>query len=186
MTDAVLAARKLSTITDWARLGLRLLEPSFDNPAGPCHAYARYMDLAALITECACLKVRTAARAVTRVYDDALRPVGLRGTQLSVLVAVAFGDAVSIASLSRTLGMDRSTLTRNLRPLEEQELVVLGPETHHRSRTLGITQKGQQLVRKALPIWEKTQEKLRAELKQPHWTNLHAELDHVIKAAEAI
>jgi DNA-binding MarR family transcriptional regulator len=142
------------------------------------------MDLKSLIKECACLKVRTAARAVTRVYDDALRPVGLRGTQLSVLIAVAYGEAVSIASMSRLLGMDRSTLTRNLRPLEEKGLVILGPESRHRSRTLTITSKGEQLVGKALPIWEKTQEKLRNELPKGHWTNLHAELDQVIKSAE--
>ena len=144
------------------------------------------MNLSQLINECACLKVRTAARAVTRIYDDALRPVGLRGTQLSVLVAVAFGEAVSIASLSRLLGMDRSTLTRNLRPLEEQGLVILGPESHHRSRTLTSTAKGEQLDHKALPIWEKTQEKLRDELQKAHWTNLHAELDHVIKSADGL
>ncbi len=144
------------------------------------------MDLTALIHECACLKVRTAARAVTRLYDDAFRPVGLRATQLSVLVAVAFGEAVSIVSLSRLLGMDRSTLTRNLRPLEAKSLVTLGPEGHHRSRTLSITSEGEQLVRKALPLWEKTQEKLRHEMKKPHWTNFHAELDHVIKSAEAL
>lgn len=144
------------------------------------------MDFTTLISECACLKVRTAARAVTRVYDDALRPVGLRATQLAVLVAVASSEAVSIASLSRTLGMDRSTLTRNLRPLEDEGLVILGAEGHHRSRTMTITAKGDQLVRKALPIWEKTQEKLREELKKTHWTNFHAELDHVIKSADAL
>src|SRR3954454_7933009 len=104
------------------------------------------MDLTALISECACLKVRTAARAVTRVYDAALRPVGLRATQLAVLMAVASSEAVSIVSLSRILGMDRSTLTRNLRPLEEQGLVVLGPEGHHRSRTLNTTSKGDQIL----------------------------------------
>jgi len=144
------------------------------------------MDLTALINDCACLKVRTAARAVTRFYDDAFRPVGLRATQLSVLVAVAFSEAVSIASLSRLLGMDRSTLTRNLRPLEKKQLVILGPEGHHRSRTLSITSRGEQLVQKALPVWEKAQQKLRDELKKPHWTNLHAELDHVIQSAEAL
>jgi DNA-binding MarR family transcriptional regulator len=144
------------------------------------------MDLTALINDCACLKVRTAARAVTRFYDDAFRPVGLRATQLSVLVAVAFSEAVSIASLSRLLGMDRSTLTRNLRPLEKNQLVTLGPEGHHRSRTLSITSRGEQLVHKALPVWEKAQQKLRDELKKPHWTNLHAELDHLIKSAEAL
>src|SRR5262245_50905782 len=144
------------------------------------------MDLTALINECACLRVRTAARAVTRVYDDAFRPLGLRATQLSVLVAVASSEAVSIASLSRMLGMDRSTLTRNLRPLEAKSLVALGPEGHHRSRTLNITSKGDQLVRKALPLWERIQDQLRAALKKPHWTTLHAELDHLIKSADAL
>ncbi len=144
------------------------------------------MNLAALINDCVCLKVRTAARAVTRFYDDALRPVGLRATQLSVLVAVAFGEAVSIASLSRLLGMDRSTLTRNLRPLEKKGLVVLGPEGHHRSRTLSITFNGGQLVRKALPLWEVAQQKLRAEVQRTHWMNLHGELDHLIKSVEAL
>jgi DNA-binding MarR family transcriptional regulator len=144
------------------------------------------MDLTALISDCACLKVRTASRAVTRFYDDAFRPIGLRATQLTVLVAVTFGEAVSIAWLSRLLGMDRSTLTRNLRPLEQKGLVALGPEGHHRSRTLSVTSRGEQLVHKALPLWEKTQEKLREELKKPHWMNLHAELDHLIKSADAL
>ena len=144
------------------------------------------MDLNALISDCACLKVRTASRAVTRFYDEAFRPIGLRATQLTVLVAVTFGEAVSIAWLSRLLGMDRSTLTRNLRPLEDKGLVALGPEGHHRSRTLSVTSKGEQLVHKALPLWEKTQEKLREELKKPHWMNLHAELDHLIKSADAL
>jgi len=144
------------------------------------------MDLTAILSECACLKVRTAARAVTRLYDDAFRPVGLRATQLSVLVAVTSNEAVSIVSLSRILGMDRSTLTRNLKPLEQQRLVAIGPEGRHRSRTLCITSKGEQLVGKALPLWEKTQKKLREELKKRRWKNLHTELDHVIKSAEAL
>jgi len=123
---------------------------------------------------------------VTKFYDNAFRPLGLRATQLSVLLAVAFSRAVSIASLSRMLGMDRSTLTRNLRPLEEKGLVALGPEGHHRSRTLSITSKGDQLVRKAVPLWEKTQQKLREQLRKPHWTNFHAELDHLINSAETL
>jgi len=144
------------------------------------------MDFNALIGQCACLKVRTTARALTRFYDDAFRPVGLRVTQLSVVVAVASSEAVSIASLSRMLGMDRSTLTRNLRPLEKKGLVALGPEGHHRSRTLSITSKGTELLHKALPLWHKTQAKLRKQLNDAHWTNLHAELDHVIKSTESL
>ena len=92
-----------------------------------------------VIENCACQKVRTAARAVTRAYDEALRPVGLRATQLAVLVAVAMDDAISITALAKFMGMDRSTLTRNLRPLEKEGLVRLGMEGWRRSRTLEIT-----------------------------------------------
>lgn len=137
-----------------------------------------------LLDECACQRVRMAARAVTRAYDEALRPVGLRATQLSVLVAVAAEHALSIASLSRLLGMDRSTLTRNLRPLEKDGLVSMGSEGWHRSRTLEITRKGSARLRAAVPLWERVQEALRGELGGSRWSALRAELDYLGRAAE--
>src|SRR5215469_6523803 len=79
-----------------------------------------------IVEKCACHKVRMAARAVTRAYDDALRPVGLRATQLAVLVAIAVEGAMSITALAKFMIMDRSTLTRNLRPLEQEGLVAVG------------------------------------------------------------
>src|SRR5215831_1865518 len=96
-----------------------------------------------ILANCACHRVRTAARAVTRAYDEALRPVGLRATQLSVLVAAAADDALSITALAKFMGMDRSTLTRNLRPLESDGLITVGVEGWRRSRALNITKKGQ-------------------------------------------
>src|SRR5215470_9873871 len=95
-----------------------------------------------ILASCACHRVRTAARAVTRAYDEALRPVGLRATQLIVLVATAADDALSITALAKLMGMDRSTLTRNLRPLEAEGLIAMGAEGWRRSRTLEITKKG--------------------------------------------
>lgn len=136
-----------------------------------------------ILNDCACNKVRTAARAVTRVYDDALRPVGLRATQLSVLVAVETIDALSITSLAAVLGMDRSTLTRNLRPLEDEGLVALGQEGWRRSRTLEITKKGQQRLREAVPFWEKAQKQLSAKLGDRSLRAVHDSLDNLIKAA---
>ena len=95
-----------------------------------------------IIESCACHRARTAARVVTRAYDEVLRPVGLRTTQLSVLLAVAADDAMSITALAKFMGMDRSTLTRNLRPLEKEGLIRLGAEGWHRSRNLEITKAG--------------------------------------------
>ncbi|HYM03349.1 MAG TPA: MarR family winged helix-turn-helix transcriptional regulator [Stellaceae bacterium] len=136
-----------------------------------------------LIEGCACHKVRMAARAVTRAYDDALRPVGLRATQLSVLVAVAIDGAMSITALAKFMGMDRSTLTRNLRPLEAEGLVVVGVEGRHRSRTLTITKQGRARLRTALPLWEEAQKALKAKLGVSGWDRLHGSLDHLVSAS---
>jgi DNA-binding MarR family transcriptional regulator len=136
-----------------------------------------------ILENCACHRVRTAARAVTRAYDDALRPVGLRATQLSVLVAVAADDALSITALARLMGMDRSTLTRNLRPLEAEGLIALGLEGWRRSRTLEITKKGRTRLREAVPLWEKAQQALRTKLGDRRWDVIRKDLDDLIRAA---
>ena len=117
-----------------------------------------------------------AARAVTRLYDDTLRSVGLRATQLAVLAAVAGDEVVSIAGLAEFMGMDRSTLTRNLAPLEREGLIQVGVEGWRRSRTVEITKKGRSRLGEALPLWEKAQETLQRRLASagpisgPTWT----------------
>jgi DNA-binding MarR family transcriptional regulator len=136
-----------------------------------------------VVANCACLKVRMAARAVTRAYDSILRPVGLRATQLYVLVAVAIDGATSIAALADFLGMDRTTLTRNLRPLQKQGLISVGPEGWRRSRNLEITKKGRSRLREALPLWERAQDALREKLGYQAWVDVRAGLDRLIETA---
>ena len=123
-----------------------------------------------------------ASRAVTRFYDDMLRPVGLRATQLIVLVAVGSGEAVSITSLAKLLGMDRSTLTRNLAPLEREGLIRVG-EGWRRSRTVEITKKGSGRLREATSLWERAQGALREKLGIRKWSTIRADLDNLIRAA---
>jgi len=136
-----------------------------------------------IVESCACQKVRMAARAVTRAYDDALRPVGLRATQLAVLVAIAVEGALSITALAKFMIMDRSTLTRNLRPLEQDGLVAVGLEGWRRSRTLEVTKKGRSKLAEALPLWKQAQEILRHKLGEQNWVNIHSDLDRLIRAA---
>ena len=135
-----------------------------------------------IVQNCACHKVRMAARAVTRAYDDALRPVGLRSTQFSLLVAVAIDGAMSITSLANFLGMDRSTLTRNLRPLVDDALISIGLEGWRRSRTIEITKKGRARLREALPHWKRAQGTLKQKLGDPDWAVLRDVLGRVIHA----
>ena len=134
-----------------------------------------------IIANCACLKARMAARTVTRAYDSALRPAGLRATQLSMLVAVASADAISIAAVAEFLGMDRTTLTRNLKPLEKEGLISVGPEGWRRSRTLEITRKGRSRLHEALPLWERAHDALREKLGNQAWVDVRAGLDRLIE-----
>jgi len=114
-----------------------------------------------ILSTCACHKTRMAMRSVTRAYDEALRPLGLRATQLLLLVAIAAEGAMSISALADTIGMDRSTLTRNVQPLEEEGLIQRGGEGWRRSRALKVTSAGRALMSKAIPLWESAQENLR-------------------------
>jgi DNA-binding MarR family transcriptional regulator len=136
-----------------------------------------------LLRSCACHKVRMAARSVTRSYDQALRPTGLRATQLALLVAVATGEAPSIASLAELLGMDRSTLTRNLGPLESEGLVAIGREGWRRSRSLEITKKGRERLREALPLWRKAQDSLKGRVGERAWNAAQASFESLVSVA---
>ena len=134
-----------------------------------------------ILESCACHRVRTAARAVTRAYDQMLRPVGLRATQLSLLVATAADDPVSITALAKLMGMDRSTLTRNLRPLESEGLIAVSLEGWRRSRALQITQKGRVMLKEALPLWRNAQQALRGKLGDRRWESMRSDLDQLIR-----
>ena len=125
-----------------------------------------------LLDTCMCHKARMTARAITRVYDDALRPTGLRATQVSVLAAVEARGALSIKSLADSLAMERTTLTRNLRPLEERGYVVLGPEGRHRSRMLTLAPSGRAALLEALPLWEEAQSTIKRRLGHQRWSTV--------------
>ena len=136
-----------------------------------------------VLEDCACQKARVAARALTRAYDRALRLAGLRASQYAVLVAVATQGAMSITVLANALGMDRTTLSRNLRPLEKDGLIMVGPEGWGRRRMLEITKKGRSRLLEALPLWKQAQATLRRKLGDHDWGYVHDILDRLIRAA---
>src|SRR4051794_9493517 len=78
-----------------------------------------------MLSQCACTSVRTLSRLVTKMYDDVLRPTGLKASQLALLAAIDSMDAPSILALSKALHMDRTTLSRNLLPLISASLVAV-------------------------------------------------------------
>jgi DNA-binding MarR family transcriptional regulator len=106
---------------------------------------------------CACFAVRRAARAITQHYDRRLRPAGLRATQFTLLVVLARGERVPLHRVAERLGLERTTLTRNLRPLLAQGFVRVDPGEDGRERLIAITPRGTAAVTAALPHWRQAQ-----------------------------
>ena len=110
--------------------------------------------------KCLCLASRRAARAITRRFDAALRPHGIRATQFTLLAALALKGPMPIGELADFIGADRTTLTRNLAVAAEQSLVRIGSGEDARARIASITARGRQTLRHAFPAWRKTQNDL--------------------------
>ncbi len=107
--------------------------------------------------DCACFAVRRAARAITQSYDRALRPSGLRSTQFSLLSVLAIGGRTGVSRLADRLGTERTTLTRNLRPLLKRGLVAVHPAQDGRVREVALTAAGVATLSAALPHWRRAQ-----------------------------
>jgi DNA-binding MarR family transcriptional regulator len=133
--------------------------------------------------DCACFNLRKTARAITKLYDDALRPTGLRATQFSLLITTTMLGSVTVTRLAEIGVMDRTTLTRNLKPLEKKGLIRVVPGDDQRTRIVNLTTRGQEVLTKALPLWEKTQARVIEELGRERWKSLQADLGEVVSLA---
>ncbi len=113
-----------------------------------------------LTSTCICTHLRRAARGVSRHYDEALQGFGINVAQFSLLRHLQRLDKPSISTLAEAMGLDRSTLGRNLKVLEAEGLVALAEGDDLRNRVVLLTEEGAQRVRSAEPAWEKAQERL--------------------------
>ena len=106
---------------------------------------------------CFCLASRQAARRITRLYDSRMQPSGIRATQFTVLSQLMLRGEMPIGKLASILGMERTTLTRNLTLLEQQKWISSKAGDDPRSRMLAITAQGRGMVRRGFPHWSKAQ-----------------------------
>jgi len=106
---------------------------------------------------CLCLHVQRAARALARRFDDALRPIGLTNGQFSLMMSLNRPEAPDMGAVASLLGMDRTTLTAALKPLQRRHLLkVTVDAADRRSRVMTLTPKGRKLLARAVPVWRKT------------------------------
>lgn len=135
--------------------------------------------------DCLCFRARRAARAITRAYDAALRPIGLQATQVTLMSAIALGPegGQSMGRLSDILALEISTLTRNLRALEKAGLVEIGrSDTDRRVRVARLTEIGQTRLADALPLWKQAHGEIVAALGDDAAETLHIALDDATRA----
>src|SRR5205085_8117528 len=104
---------------------------------------------------CFCMASREAARKITRLYDSWMQESGIRITQFTILSQLMLRGEMPIGKLAGILGMERTTLTRNLAPLEEQKWISIKAGDDPRARVIGITGQGRSAVRRSFPYWSK-------------------------------
>lgn len=138
-----------------------------------------------IATPCLCNALRQASRAVSRLYDEELRPVGLRTTQFSLLRLLAYAGEIRQRDLGEMTLLDETTLTRNLRPLVGSGWVSVRAGEDRRERLVAITEAGRAKIEEARPAWERAQERLRSALPHGVWQNLLAVLPDVAQLTDA-
>ncbi|WP_426102710.1 MarR family winged helix-turn-helix transcriptional regulator [Massilia sp. TSP1-1-2] len=125
---------------------------------------------------CTCFKLRKLTRAMSRLYDQHMATVGLKTTQYSLLVNAARA-ALPVAELADILGLDRTTLTRNLRPLLDAGWVELKSGADSRQRIVTITGSGRQMLKRAYIAWRRAQTEFETRMGRDAVRALHQQLE---------
>jgi DNA-binding MarR family transcriptional regulator len=137
-----------------------------------------YMHLSAMsqsplpLLPCMCASFRRTARALTQRYETALRPLGLRATQLTILQVLSLAAEVSQRQLGDMLAMDSTSLTRTLAIMVCEGWIAERRGKDRRERRLGLSTAGEAKLKRALPVWEKVQSRLRRQLGDQKWNDL--------------
>ncbi len=129
---------------------------------------------------CACFNVRKAARAITQLYDDVLRPSGLRVTQFSILAVTRRLGSVTVTRLAEETVTDRTTLTRNLKVLSQQKLVRIVPGDDRREREVSLTDRGRAALAQAYPMWKDVQAQVAQRLGRERFRRMLSDLGETV------
>lgn len=128
------------------------------------------------LPECVCGTLRQVTRAVTQLYDDALRPAGLRSMQFQMLSTVRHLGQVSLTDLAVIMTLDQTTLTRSMAILEKQQWVERKPQTDRRKKTYSLTRRGLARLDKATPLWQQAQQQVVQHIGPTAWASARAPL----------
>ena len=133
---------------------------------------------------CMCANFRRTARALTQMYEEALRPLGLRSTQFTILQALERAGEVSQGRLGEMLAMDSTSLTRTLAIMARKDWVEEQRGKDRRERRIRLSSRGEAKLKRALPVWEKVQSRLRGKLGEQKWGSLLRLTHHVTEISK--
>lgn len=135
--------------------------------------------------QCTLLRLRRTTRRVTQIYDRHLAPLGLRVTQYSLLGSLIVQAPIAIGAFAEIMGMDRTTLTRNIRPLIRAGWIELVAGEDRRLRTIAVTAEGKAMFRRAVPLWRQAESELREAVGTEAIGQLQRLLDHSLERVTA-
>src|SRR5438132_1556386 len=136
-----------------------------------------------LLSPCVCNTLRMVSRAVTQLYDDVLRPSGLRVTQFSILGTIARMGEANLKQLEDTLAIDQTTLTRSLHLLERDRVTERVPHPDGRIKAMRLTSAGRRALEAARPLWARAQDKVLREVGAKGWADAQRRLAHLFRVA---
>jgi DNA-binding MarR family transcriptional regulator len=141
-------------------------------------------DVATALAQCACIHMRVASRVMTRLYDEALAPSGIRISQLATLSVLAFQGPFTVKALASALVMDRTTLTADLKPLEARGFLEINHGEDRRTRVIAISRKGRKVLEAAIPAWQRAQEQVKTGFGEVRLQGLLHDLREVVSMTQ--
>jgi len=138
------------------------------------------------LLQCNCSSLRSATRALSLAYDEVLRPSGLRLTQFSILARIAAVGPHPLNDLAEMLAMDRTTLGRNLKPLERDDLVCLEVGMDRRQRVINLTAAGRRALMRAMPLWETVNQRFEVKFGAGKAKSLRDTMKQIVKTGREL
>jgi DNA-binding MarR family transcriptional regulator len=132
--------------------------------------------------ECATLALRMASRALTQIYDEAMRPVRIKSTQFSLMRKIQRHGPITFQGLAGIMVLDQTTLPRSLRTIEKDGFIRIEAGEDRRERIVSLTDKGADLLEKAVPLWQTAQTLVRRKFHAKRLDKLLSDLDQLRRA----
>jgi DNA-binding MarR family transcriptional regulator len=160
---------------------MNVMTHTLDRPQAGETSGAAIADIAETTSAtCLATRVRQLSRIITRLYDDAMRPLGITASQYTLLAQLASRDGITAVEIGHELDIEKSTLSRNLKRLLALGMIIMDPPAGRRGRGLHLTAKGQVVLKDAFPVWQAAQARSVAVM----GVETRAKLDDLLRLAE--